>query len=1213
MCPYRSRLFVAGIFSWLLFLPVLKADDWPTWRHDASRTAATDQVLPDTLHLQWSRQLPPPKAAWPEDPRLMFDATYEPIVVGDFLYLASAQTNGVTAYNTRTGEERWRYFATGPVRFAPVYDSGKLYFGCDGGQLYCVDSTTGKLNWKIDAAATSRKVIGNDRLISVWPIRGGPVIHDHKLYFTAGVWPFEGNFLYTVDLKSDAIPPACESVTLAPKLLPQGYLAANETNLLIPGGRGKVRRMDFASKRIRNINYDSRAKTDYHVTASSKWMFHGDKVVDLVANREIPFELYKPVTHGSILYGSIKHKVVGGIDIAKPVVAEGKDAKGEPIQVSRFDAYAFTPDVDGKPVDPETAIPIRIALKAGNRLFGFQDKTVFSTELPGPLSKPGVAKPAWSRTIDGHPSSMIAADDRLFVTTAEGQLFCFGAEKTAQYHYQRPAEKITGNDRSTFVASLVHAAKTKTGYCVVMGLDDGKMVDELVLQTDMRILVLDKDPARIQALRNRLTDAGVYGSRVDAFVGDPLIQSLPPYIANLVVSEDWSRAGLDRGRTVVEAIYKSLRPYGGVACFELGHIENQDLEQWASTLSRSSLQQDGQLAVLSREGALEGAGTWSDEYGSPANTLMSSESRVKAPLGVLWFGGPASDPSLFYDRHQWASSAIIVSGRMIIQGPQKLTAVDVYTGRILWQIPLKKGLSPGRRAAWESTGFHFLATDDRIYLVYEKACQVFDAASGERINVFKLEDPDHSFGRIRIWENWLIVPAFTKHPEFGPVPSQLIAMDRYDGETVWNIKTELSFPFVAVGKDKFFVFEGLLQDLYANRQRKGVVPAAAPEKYLAAYEVLSGKRLWRKPTDRIVTWLAYSQPNDVLIASDKAGIEAWRSSGGTKLWSKQSDGVGFRGHPENLWDKVIIWNDRIIDQRGPGKSYNIMTGEPIVQLHPLTGSETDWAFTKVGHHCNYAIASEHLMTFRADSAAFLDLDNGGTSHLQGFRAGCRNSLIPADGVLNAPNFANGCICSYSLFTSLALVHVPEAEQWSYSPLKTPADPITQIGINFGAPGDRSDGNGTLWMDYPSVGGSSPDVQVNVEGPNLKWFRNHASKVESGELRWVGSSGVEGLTKLTVKLDQDDSINRKYKVRLLFMDPGQNQIGDRQFEVSRDNQVLLDVDVVKETGGNWRNLIKEFDLENAGVLEIDFSASAGRPLLSGVEIVEYKSGTNLISD
>ena len=85
----------------------------------------------------------------------------------------------------------------------------------------------------------------------------------------------------------------------------------------------------------------------------------------------------------------------------------------------------------------------------------------------------------------------------------------------------------------------------------------------------------------------------------------------------------------------------------------------------------------------------------------------------------------------------------------------------------------------------------------------------------------------------------------------------------------------------------------------------------------------------------------------------------------------------------------------------------------------------NWEFTKIGHHCNYAIASEHLLTFRAGTAGFYDLENGGTSHLEGFRSGCRNSLIPANGVLNAPNFANGCTCSYAIFTSLAFVHVPE--------------------------------------------------------------------------------------------------------------------------------------------------------------------------------------------
>ena len=156
--------------------------------------------------------------------------------------------------------------------------------------------------------------------------------------------------------------------------------------------------------------------------------------------------------------------------------------------------------------------------------------------------------------------------------------------------------------------------------------------------------------------------------------------------------------------------------------------------------------------------------------------------------------------------------------------------------------------------------------------------------------------------------------------------------------------------------------------------------------------------------------------------------------------------------------------------------------------HPLTGDEVAWEFTKTGHHCNYAIASEHLITFRAASAGFFDLINGGTSRLEGFRSGCRNSLIPADGVLNAPNFANGCICSYSIFTSLALIHVPENDKWSYSALKLPEQRVQRLGVNLGAPGDRRDKSGTLWLDHPGVGGPSPNVAVKSEPDKPQWFR-----------------------------------------------------------------------------------------------------------------------------
>ena len=41
------------------------AADWPTWRFDARRSAATEERLPDELHSQWERRLPELAPAWP--------------------------------------------------------------------------------------------------------------------------------------------------------------------------------------------------------------------------------------------------------------------------------------------------------------------------------------------------------------------------------------------------------------------------------------------------------------------------------------------------------------------------------------------------------------------------------------------------------------------------------------------------------------------------------------------------------------------------------------------------------------------------------------------------------------------------------------------------------------------------------------------------------------------------------------------------------------------------------------------------------------------------------------------------------------------------------------------------------------------------------------------------------------------------------------------
>jgi hypothetical protein len=389
-------------------------------------------------------------------------------------------------------------------------------------------------------------------------------------------------------------------------------------------------------------------------------------------------------------------------------------------------------------------------------------------------------------------------------------------------------------------------------------------------------------------------------------------------------------------------------------------------------------------------------------------------------------------------------------------------------------------------------------------------------------------------------------------------------------------------------------------------KRKGLVPKGSDVRYLKALDLKTGKELWKYTTDTLATWVNYSEQHDVLMVSNRDGMTAYRGKSGKELWKKYVQGKGFKGHPENLWDKVIVWNDRIIDQRGPGAAYDIETGDPIIRRHPITNKPIPWEFTKSGHHCNYAIASPHLMTFRAGEAGFCDMASGTTSRLGGFRSGCRNSLIPANGILNAPNYAHGCSCGFSVFTSLALRHLPESEIWGYSALSMDAkvDAIEHVGINFGAPGDRLAANGTLWLDYPNVGGSSPAITVSLSPKKPRWFQQHSSLVDGEALKWVAASGFEGDVSATISLGAKADTDRPYTVRLHFLEPTAKKPGERVFDVLLQGEIALDdFDVLAAAGGTNRAIVRDFHGIKAGKdLTIALKSTHGKAILSGIELI-----------
>jgi outer membrane protein assembly factor BamB len=652
-----------------------------------------------------------------------------------------------------------------------------------------------------------------------------------------------------------------------------------------------------------------------------------------------------------------------------------------------------------------------------------------------------------------------------------------------------------------------------------------------------------------------------------------------------------------------------------------------------------------------RDGPLPGAGNWTHELGDAANTRVAPDQLVKAPLGVLWFGGPSHEDIL--PRHGHGPQPQVIDGRCIIEGVDLLRAIDIYTGRLLWETKLV-GIGffynnllhqPGAN----SSGGNYVCMPDAIYAVHGKYCKVLDPATGKVKAAYTLPalgevktDPRWGYLNVQgdylvggadpLFDEKLFAAAVIVRDDKGladddapkkekkkddPVSKllkgikggsdnfssskHLVVMDRHSGKVLWTATARNGFRHnaVCVGGGRLYAIDRLSGAELAKLKRRGEEPKF-PAK-LTVFDLKTGKELWCTEADVFGTWLSYSAKYDVLveagrvardtISDEPKGMRAYAAAGGKVLWFNAK----YAG-PAMLHDRTVLQGQAACD---------LLTGEAKTRPHPLTGEPVPWVWDR-NYGCNTPAASEHLLTFRSGAAGYYDLCNdGGTGNIGGFRSSCTNNLIVAGGVLTAPEYTRTCSCSYQNQTSIGLVHMPEAEMWtSFGSLELKGV-VQRVGINLGAPGDRRADDGTLWLEYPSVGGKSPALSVQVSGTKLEWFRRHAATVE-GRMNWVASSGVKGLSSLTVTLGKETAA-RKYTVRLHFAEPDDVNAGERVFDVLLQKQeVLRGFDIVKESGGRNRALVREFRGVSAGdTLTVAFRQAPGvaaPALLCGVEIV-----------
>ncbi|MFW5693107.1 MAG: PQQ-binding-like beta-propeller repeat protein, partial [Thermoguttaceae bacterium] len=775
----RCSLSTLATVVYLLASPVW-AGDWPQFRYDAGRTAASPHALPAELELHWVRTLPTPRPAFPHEVRLAFDASYQPVVLGDTMFVPSMVNDSVAALDTATGEERWRFIAEGPVRFAPVAWEGMVYFCSDDGYLYCLDAADGSLRWKfrgLPEERRDRRVVGNGRLVSLWPARGGPVMVDGAIYFAAGLWPTEGVFVHAVDARSGKpvwsnvdshrIPASNwdHGIAFEAGLTPQGYLAVVGDRLVVPCGTQLPAFLDLRDGKLADytMGWGGRVglpKGCWFVAGAGNYLSHGGDLYDIsrpyterVENPEFGRWLYpggwtrleaepsnqreldafrQPVLTAETMYESdrnaIRARSLTSVTLRKRTQVEVPPHRSD-------DTY---PDTFVADFEQLWSIPseVDVHIKAGDRLYAGGPgvvKAIDTAVEAGP-------RIVWHADIEGTPQGMLAAGGKLFVVTAEGTVLAFGAPRAGEVvrHPTADAPSPPTDAWTQKAADILEATGVRDGFALVLGIERGRLVEELVRQSSLQVIAVDTDAERVAALRHSLHAAGLYGTRATVLVGEPATYPFPRYVANLVVTEVPDRLADGDEQSLAKSVFRVLRPYGGVACAWGALAARNQMEDLVrnDAFAGATVREAGPFVLLARSGPLPGAADWSHAGANAANTGASEDDFVRSPKDILWF-----DASRRWHKYPGQIEVRVAGGRVVLLEEGLLRASDVYTGRSLWEVAVPVGVEPladplardaarrTRQTQWGpppslSPATQLIALEDRIYLSDGTCCVV---------------------------------------------------------------------------------------------------------------------------------------------------------------------------------------------------------------------------------------------------------------------------------------------------------------------------------------------------------------------------------------------------------------------------------------------------------------------------------------------------------
>ncbi len=541
--------------------------------------------------------------------------------------------------------------------------------------------------------------------------------------------------------------------------------------------------------------------------------------------------------------------------------------------------------------------------------------------------------------------------------------------------------------------AILDATGVQGGLIVDLGCGDGKLATALAGER-FRVHGLATDPADVAAARAHVRAEGLYGRvAIDTFDGEHL-----PYIDNLI---------------------------NLVVAEELGNVPPQEIERVLAPNGVAYIRRDGQwtTTVKPRPAAID---EWTHFLYDASNNAVASDKVVGPPRRLQWTGGPRY--TRHHDKMTSMNAMVSAGGRVfyifdeaprvsVFLNPQwHLIARDAFNGTVLWKRmiehwqshlwPLKNGPAELPR--------RLVASGDRVYatLDIDGPVSALDAATGETLHTY---DGTEGTEEIVLSDNILF--AVIKEID----PSAAVRAQRRG--QVWN---EAGWKIAALdadtGKALWTKKESVLPTTLAIDKRHAVFHNGES---VVCLDRTSGDERWRsEPVARSEQIRAFYSPTlvlykDVVLFSggETAGMQtgSWYRGGkdtmtaldaetGKVLWTAPHPPSGYRSAEDLLVVDGLVWTGETTSGRAEGlfTGRDPRTGEVKQEFTPDVS--TYWFH----HRCYRGKATDKFLLMSRAGVEFVDVENQSWSPNHFVRGACTYGIMPANGLLYAPQHPCAC-------------------------------------------------------------------------------------------------------------------------------------------------------------------------------------------------------------